>query len=84
LLCAARFCGLRARERKQAHFEEDTFNISIEETFAQDSLIRQLLKTSLLRSKTQRTGEQTAQACDTHRGVNFDGAVLLHRNRSAE
>jgi hypothetical protein len=29
----------QARERKQAHFEEDTFNISIEETFAQDSLI---------------------------------------------
>jgi hypothetical protein len=56
LLCAARFCGLRARELKQAHFEEDTFNISIEETFAQDSLIRQLLKTSLLTLKKPADG----------------------------
>jgi hypothetical protein len=44
--------AITARERKQAHFEEDTFNISIEETFVQDSLIRQSLKTSLLRSLT--------------------------------
>ena len=30
--------AIAARERKPAHFEEDTFNISIKETFAQDSL----------------------------------------------
>jgi hypothetical protein len=50
--------AITARERKQAHFEEDTFNISIEETFAQDSLIliRQLLKTSLITLKTPADG----------------------------